>query len=218
MRHICFLMMVGAASIVTACGGDPTTDPSRIAAPDFSNATVPSAVSASAVSPAEIDLVWQLSSNQVNGFQVFRSTTGASGSYSLVATTAPSATTYKDLGLTASTIYCYEIRSFRTTGRNTNYSAYSEAACATTPAPAIRAPTGVDAVPMLSTRVDVFWKDSSTNETGFRVEISTDSGASWRSLAVRPPNSVTVVDTARQSEQRVCYRVIALVDAGESQP
>ena len=123
MRHICFLMIVGAACIVTACDRDRSADPSRLFSPDFSKRPL-----------------------------------------------------------------------------------------------AIRPPTGVDAIPMLSYRVDVFWKDSSTNETGFRVELSIDSGASWRMLAVRPANSVALVDTGRTSEQRVCYRVIALVDAAESQP
>ena len=76
------------------------------------------------------------------------------------------------------------------------------------------APSGTDAIPVLSDRVDVSWTDNSTSEGAFRVERSSNGGASWVGAAVVSANSVRFADTGRASEQRVCYRVFAT--AGQS--
>jgi fibronectin type 3 domain-containing protein len=75
-------------------------------------------------------------------------------------------------------------------------------------------PSGTNAIPMLSDRVDVFWTDNSTNEGGFRVERSTNGGASWLTAYILPANSTAVVDEGRSSERRVCYRIIATTGRG----
>jgi fibronectin type 3 domain-containing protein len=84
-----------------------------------------------------------------------------------------------------------------------------ELAYATGGASKPKPPSGTDAIPMQSDRIDIFWTDNSNNEGSFRVERSTNGGASWVTASVLPPNSVALVDEGRTSEQRVCYRVIA---------
>jgi len=108
-----------------------------------------SGIAASPVSSSEIDLSWG-NSPSASGYQVFRSANGATGSYSLIASTAATVTSYANSGLTGSTQYCYEIRSFKTAGKNTTYSAYSAAVCATTLAPPVEAPSGVHVIPISS--------------------------------------------------------------------
>src|SRR5881394_392065 len=103
-----------------------------------------SSITASAVSSTEIDVKWATSSS-VSGYQVFRSTTGSAGSYTQIATTAVNAGSYASSGLTGSTEYCYEVRSFKTVGKNTTFSAFSSAACATTLPPPIAAPSETEA-------------------------------------------------------------------------
>ena len=71
------------------------------------------------------------------------------------------------------------------------------------------APSGTDAIPVLSDRVDVSWTDNSTSEGAFRVERSSNGGTIWVGAAVESANSVWFADTGRTSEQRVCYRVFA---------
>jgi fibronectin type 3 domain-containing protein len=80
----------------------------------------------------------------------------------------------------------------------------------------LAAPSGTNAIPMLSDRVDVFWTDNSTRETGFRVERSTSGGTTWVTAAMLPANTVALVDEGRTAEQRVCYRVSAVAGTQSS--
>src|SRR6266699_793694 len=112
-----------APGIEAAAGGQPAP---TLAAPSNTNAL--------AVSWSQINVGWQDNSSNETGFEVHRSTTGPSGAFALLATTGANATSYGNSGLAGSTPYCYEVRAFRTTGCKTTYSAFSSAACATTPA------------------------------------------------------------------------------------
>src|SRR5438045_1009227 len=100
---------------IIAAGCDPTApvDPTKHTdglAADVSRAGSSSGISASPVSWNEIDVGWPAAAN-ASGYQVFRSTTGAGGPYTEIATTAGSVTLYANTGLSAATQYCYEIRS-----------------------------------------------------------------------------------------------------------
>jgi len=217
MRCPSLLSVVITMVIAVACGDGPT-HPRHPSSANFSNIPSPAGLTATAVSSAEIDLAWPTPSGQADGFQLFRSSTGATGAFTLTASPPSNATSYSDLQVGASTTYCYKLRSFSNAKRNTTYSAYSSVACATTPARVVRAPLAVDAIPMLSNRVDVRWADSSANETGFRVEVSIDAGSAWRVLTALPANAVAFSDTTPVAEQAVCYRVFALLDTVKSQP
>jgi fibronectin type 3 domain-containing protein len=218
MRRPSILMAVCAGMIVAACDSDSPVQPRSPDLALFSRVDPSSGVAASAVSPSEIDLTWQQSSTQVTGFQVFRSTTGATGAYSLLASTAATVTNYADVGLTESTTYCYEVRSFRTTGRNTTYSAYSEVACATTkPAPLpLPPPTFTEALPKGSTAVTIVWSSSVETASGFRVERASSNAGPWEAAATTAGTARSYVDTGRQSESLACYHVVALYANGES--
>lgn len=178
---------------------------------------VPSNTSASAVSESRIDVSWQDNSTNESGFEVHRSTTGPSGTFSLVASTAAGVTSYSNSGLTPSTQYCYEIRAFRTTGSRKNYSAFSNIACATTlPPPLPAAPSGVNAMPSGGS-IYLTWVDNATNETGFRVERSATSDGPWTSLGTTGANVVSFQDQQPPpAEQPACYRLFAVNGSGES--
>jgi hypothetical protein len=230
MRHLKLLMAVCAGFAVAACDSDSPVQPDSSGPALFSRVDVGSGFAASAISTSEIDFTWQRSSPPVDGFQVFRSTTGATGTYSIIATTPATATGYADLGLTGSTTYCYEVRSFRTTGKNTTYSAYSAAACATTLPPPINTPSSVEVVPLpngwfvdqFNSLVRVSWVDNSGNEDGFRVEhASVPTGpwttGQWPADVTTPPN-VTLLNQSGEREKQICFRVIAFNAAGVSNP
>lgn len=213
MRRLILLMAVCAGFTVAACDSDSPFQPRSSASPLFSRVNA-SGIAASAVSPSEIDLTWEGGSTQAIGFQVFRSITGATGSYSFIATTAATATSYADVGLTESTTYCYKVRSFRTTGRNTNYSAYSEVACATTK---LGPPTGTEATPVSSSSIRVRWSDNSANEDGFRVEQASSVDGPWTPGGTAAANGTSLVRSVA-SEQLLCFRVLAFNPAGNSLP
>src|SRR5256884_3594633 len=223
LRHMSFAYSaVLLAFIFSGCDHKQLTAPSLEAASTAGSGSAPAAPSSTnavAVSDSRIDVSWQDNSSNETGFEVHRSTTGASGSFALLIGVGANVKAYSNTGLASSTQYCYKVRAFRITGSNTSYSAFSAAACATTlPPPAPAAPSGTDAKPSASTVVDVSWVDNSTNESGFRVERSLDAGSTWTNAGTVGSNVASFQDPGRSSEQLVCYRVVAFNAGGDSPP
>lgn len=186
-----------------------------LAAPPRINA--PSNLDAVAVSSSQINLTWTDNSGNEDGFEIRRSTTGPSGTFTKIAEVGANVTNYSDTGLNAGTQYCYKVRAFRATPRGANFSQFSNTDCDTTPGrPA--APSNANATPANSSTVDVTWTDNSGNEDGFRVERSTDGGATWVTAGTTGPNVTSFTNGGRTSEAQVCYRVIAFNANGDSSP
>src|SRR6266853_2273684 len=101
--------------------------------PDTTPPSVPTGLTASAVSSSQINLSWAASSDNVgvSGYRVFRDGTQ-------IATT--SATSFPNTGLSPSTTYSYTVAAFDAAG---NLSAQSSPASATTPAAADTTPPTV---------------------------------------------------------------------------
>jgi hypothetical protein len=60
--------------------------------------------------PGAISVGWQDNSPNESGFEILRSTTGANGSFSSIATTGPNTTAYLNAGLSPVQEYCYEVQ------------------------------------------------------------------------------------------------------------
>lgn len=204
------LIPLAVTVLVAGCDGRAPLGPEFLAR--TTAATSVSSTSAAALSESEIDVSWQDNSTNEAGFEVHRSTTGASGTFTLRATTGAGVTAFGDGGLSPSTEYCYKVRMFRTTGRKTSYSTFYNAACATTLAPPVpTAPSGTDATPIGSSAVGMQWVDTSADEDGFRVERSLDMGSTWATVGTVGPNVTSSFDVGLASEQPVCYRVVAFI-------
>lgn len=65
-------------------------------------------------------------------------------------------------------------------------------------------------------RIELRWKDNSTNEGGFIVERKIGQTGAYLVLATLPPNTTTYVDTAVQDGVTYCYRVKAFNAAAYS--
>ncbi|OLC32994.1 MAG: hypothetical protein AUH81_14955 [Candidatus Rokubacteria bacterium 13_1_40CM_4_69_5] len=210
----CPLLLLASIS----CGGHEPV------APSFAVVGTPASLTASASAFNQIDLTWQENSRNETGFEVHRSTTGPSGTFTLLATTPAGATTYSNGGLAGSTQYCYKVRAFRTTGRKTTYSEFTNTACATTPAPPVpRAPSAVNAVPRFGYAFDVTWTDNSSDETGFRVERSATSAGPWTGVGTTSANVTSLADYLVNypypgDDRPNCYRVFAVNSFGDSGP
>jgi len=213
---------------LAACGPENALGPVLDArSPNSGSGSAPGApwnAVATAASTSQIDVVWQDNSSNESGFEVHRSTTGASGAFTLRASLAANTSAYSDTGLTASTQYCYKVRAYQTKSSKTYFSAFSAIACVTTPAPPPpppppgppSAPSAAAARPYGFGEVLVTWTINGTNEDGFRVERSADSGSTWTTLATTGP---TFEDIAPDPvDQPVCYRVIAFNSYGASAP
>jgi hypothetical protein len=181
----------------------------------FRVADPPSSASAVAASESRIDVSWPDNSATETGFEVHRSTTGSGGTFTLLATTGANVTSYSDAGLAAETQYCYEVRSFRRTGKQTTYSTFTGAVCATTlPLPA---PSGATATAVSGTRVDVAWQDNSTSESGFELHRSTTGLYGTFGLLASTGAGVTSYnDVGLTSSAQYCYKVRASQASGGS--
>lgn len=168
------------------------------------------------VSASQISMSWPDNARNELGWEVHRSTTGASGSFSLLASLPTNSTDYSNTGLAPLTEYCYKARSFKKNGANTAFAAFTNVACSTTFAPP-PAPSGVSAVPRPDA-IDVSWTDNASTEQAIRLEHAAVPAGPWAVAATLSYNTTSYVDYNRPIEQQVCYRVIATNAYGESAP
>jgi Fibronectin type III domain len=145
----------------------------------------------------KINLAWTSGTINQTGFDVERSTDGAS--FTQIGTTSASATTYSDTKAVAGVIYFYRVAGFNT-GGNGNYSnvaVYDQS---------LAAPTGLAARALSTSQISLTWKDNSTDETGFTIQRSLD-GLSFSSLTTVGANSTSFVDTGLAKNTKYFYRV-----------
>jgi hypothetical protein len=181
----------------------------------------PSNIKAVASSATDIAVSWQDNSTNESGFELHRSTTDANGAFQLLVSTGPGITSYGNGALLPSTQYCYEVRAFRTTGKNQNYSAFSSAVCArTSAAPVPATPSQVKAVPRFAGyQTDVSWTDNSTDEIKFRVERSPTGAEPWSVVGSTGAGIATLTDqTSLVGDVPACYRVFAVNSFRDSEP
>lgn len=162
--------LVCVALLLGGCA-DPPLSPNekRASLSAQGSLTAPSNLTATAVSPSQVDLAWRDKSSSETGFEVQRSTAGPSGTFAPLTETGANVTTYSNTGLSPSTQYCYKVRAIGGTSNKPKYSAFSNTSCAT-PAPPPAAPSGLSAITVSSTQIDLSWTDNAGDETGFNVE------------------------------------------------
>jgi chitodextrinase len=135
-------------------------------APDTTAPSIPTGLTANAVSSSQINLTWTASTDNVavTGYRVRRD--------GVLLVTLGNVTTYQDTGLTAGTSYTYTVRALDAAG---NVSALSSPASATTQsAPDTTAPTtpaGLTATAASSSQINLSWTAATDNVgvTGYNV-------------------------------------------------
>jgi len=202
----------------------PGCDPDRPLAPDADAASFasttgsqkgPSNLSATA-SPGAIGLAWQDNSPNETGFDVLRSTTGANGTFTTVATTGARVTAYDDTGLDPKLQYCYRVQAI---GQNKRVIGTSNTVCANPLPLEPLAASNADAVLTAAGNVRITWTDNSINEDGFRVERAASDAGPWTTLVTTSPGATSAQDASGiPNQERVCYRVVAFNKAGDGAP
>ena len=193
----------------------PSADDTTLGLPAFSVLSGSYNLSATATAPTAIALSWEDNSSREAGFEIHRSTTGPTGAFTLYGVTAANVTSATDFSVPQSTLYCYRVRAFRNVGGKTTYAAFSNTACAKTPA---LPPSNVNATPASSSEIDISWSDNGPNDDSFRVERSPTSAGPWEAVATTSPIQRSYRDPNRTAEQQSCYRVMAVTSDGESGP
>ena len=191
---------------------------------DFSNTscaaapaapTAPSGLAASPTSGTAVQLTWSDNSADEQRFEVWRSTTGPAGTYSLLTTVDANTTSADDTGLTSGDEYCYQVRA---TGAGfAPASDFSAGACATPPTPPA-APSQLAATATSSATVALAWTDNSSDEGGFEIRRSTaGSSGTYTIIDTVAANVTAATDANVTSSKQYCYKVRAL-GAGATGP
>ena len=172
----------------------------------------PSNVSATPLSDSRIDVVWQDNSTNETGFEVQRALGGPGDTFAVVASTGSGVTAWSNMALSPSTQYCYRVRAFNAMGGQTTFSEFSGATCATTTAPSPPlAPSNIRVYVVSDTRLDVYWQDNSTNETGFEIHRSKDGPEGAFTLAASTGADATAkADIGLTAATQYCYQVRAV--------
>ena len=178
--------------------------------PDTTPPTIPTGLTASAVASNRVDLFWTASTDNVGvtAYTVYRDGV-------FLTTVGGGVTSYSDTTVTASTTYAYTVDAFDAAG---NHSAASSAATVTTPAPSDTtpptAPTGLTALAISSTRVDLQWNASTDNVavTGYAIQ---RNGVTIASVGA---GTTTYSDTTVHNSTTYTYTVVAFDAAANRSP
>jgi chitodextrinase len=201
------LLLLATAGLLVACGGgaeQPSGSGSIGTVGGDSIAPSTPALTASAVSPSQINLSWSASSDNVAvvGYQVFR------GGALLV--TLGNTTTYQNAGLTPSTSYTYTVRAFDMAGNVSGQSMAANAMTqADTTAPSI--PSGLNATAISASQINLSWAASTDNVavTGYRI-------FRGGTLLITLGNVTTYQNTLLNASTQYSYTVLALDAAGNA--
>ena len=234
-------MAVTTLGFLFSCDGSHPVDPSADRDDLFDGKaavqpiTGPSSLAAVAASETRIDLTWVDNSSNESGFELYRSTTGETGTFEVRSLPSANATAYTEASAQPGTQYCFKIRAERRTAMKSTYSEFSNIACATTPEPPPPPPPlpsppngayGLEVVPISSTSVWMHWDwgSGATEGHGVRIERSLGGETNWSSIGTLSgmtnfsDTGADLVPPGLPSDQQVCYRVIAYNNYGEASP
>jgi hypothetical protein len=183
-------------------------------------ASPPSALNARAISPYAITLSWKDNSINESGFKIEQKSGGCSagGSWIQAAVKPANALTHQITGLTANTVYAFRIRAYNAAG-DSAYSNCASAATGLSGTPAM--PQGMTATSVSDSRVNLRWRDVSTNESGFRVYRRLGTSGPWSMVGRVAPGTTTFSDTTatgNQTSNPYMYYVRSYNAAGSSPP
>ena len=162
----------------------------------------PSGLTVMVVSSSQIDLSWTDNSTDESGFSIERKT-GASGTYAVIGSVGPNVTTYSSKNLIQTMTYYYRVRA----KSGSTYSAYTDEVSAT--ALPMNPPSGLTAMVVSSSQIDLSWTDNSTDESGFSIERKTGVSGTYAVIGSVGSNVTTYSSKNLIQTMTYYYRVRA---------
>lgn len=192
---------VATSAIMITTGDAPPTAPVELLAEAFNYTT--------------IDLIWQATSENHDGFYIERALS-ESGEWGLIGTVTKLVRSYRDQAIEPLTTYYYRIYAFNEVGN----SGYSNVAYATTqvappepPSNLRLAEVGEGEVNPSIERVILEWNDNSDTETGFCIYRTIDR---WEELVQLGADVVTYTDVDILPETGYAYLIRSFNESGIS--
>jgi fibronectin type 3 domain-containing protein len=198
------------ADQTTPIGGGDTTQP-----------TAPGTLTATAISSGEIDLSWGAATDNVGvtGYDVERCSGASCTTFTQIAATSGSGTTYKDTAVSPNTSYTYRVRAFDAAG---NQGPYSNTAGDTTPSDTTppTQPGTLTANAVSGSEVDLSWGAATDNVgvTGYDIERCAGSGCTLAQITTTSGTGTTYKDTTVSPSTGYTYRIRAFDAAGNQGP
>ena len=166
---------------------------------------VPTGVTATAISPTQIDVAWTAATGTVTEYRIERKT-GAGGTFAQVQIVSGSTTSFSDTGLLDNTEYFYRVLACNSGG----CSAPSTEASATTPAGTPNSPTTLSAQAVSSTAIDLQWTHDGVFVTHFQVERAPGTDpTNFQQVAITLGSARSYQDTGLTPTTDYVYRVRA---------
>lgn len=188
-----------------------TTVVSATTAPPPAPPAAPTTLAITVVSNSSLKLSWVDKATNEKGFKVERSADGMA--FTQITLLGANVLNFTDTALTSSTKYYYRVRAYNDGGA----SAYTSVVSATTPAPPAppAAPTTLAVSVVSTSSLKLTWADKSTNETGFKIERSSD-GVTFTLITTVGAGVVTYTNTGLTTKTKYYYRVRATNTGGDS--
>lgn len=173
----------------------------------------PTYLMATADAETGIELSWYDNSTSETGFEIWRSTYSSSN-YVLIDTVGANETSYTDTDVSRGVQYYYRVRSF--IANENIYSSYSNTA--STGIGLIKPPEDLTYTYVSETTVTLNWKDTSDNETGFKVERRIGENGEWSIVSWLSANttSYTMSDLNKGVKYYVRIRAFRYYDNADS--
>lgn len=167
---------------------------------------VPAGLTAAAISVSQINLSWSAASG-ASSYNLYRSATQA-GAYAKINTSAITATTYNNTGLTANTEYWYKVSSVNTAGESAQSGAVSKK---TLPA----ALTNFRVTGQTESSISLAW-DSVGGLLGYDVYRSSTQSGTYTKLNSQPMTTASYTNTGLTGATTYWYKAKAVNTSGES--
>jgi hypothetical protein len=175
----------------------------------------PNALTIGAISSSAITFSWSDNSDNEDGFKIESSPNGTDG-WEQIATTLPDVNQFSDTGLASSTQFFYRVRAYNGDGN----SPYTNIANGTTQEEGFEsiplAPSGLAAISISSSQIELAWVDNSNNEDGFKIERSLGGSGTWDQIATVAASVKSYSDFGLLPATQYLYRVRAHNALGDS--
>ncbi|QTR50333.1 fibronectin type III domain-containing protein [Candidatus Thiothrix anitrata] len=166
----------------------------------------PSALSAAVNGSTKMNLSWTDNSSDETGFEIWRCVGSGCTSFTKLTTVAANLSSYTNTGLTASTVYRYQVRAIR----DQDTSGYSNIVTGTT-LPLLSIPSNVTGTVLSSTSLRLTWVDGNSTETGYEVWRCVGSSCTtFTKLTTLAANATTYTNTGLAASTAYRYKVRAV--------